>query len=141
MYFANAHFQDRGRWNALKNALEVCGQGAGLFDEISVKPLGTKESGPFQVQIRKYGCRSKGPQRNLIDVGSGVSQVLAVVTELLRPNAPAMFLRQHPEVHLHPSAQGALGSLFCEVAGTERQTHSDHVLDRVRMDVRDGAAK
>ena len=145
MYFANVHFQDRGRWNALKNALEVFGQRAGLFDEISVKPLGTKDSGPFQVQIRKYGRRSKGPQRNLIDVGYGVSQVLPVVTELLRPDAPAMFLLQQPEVHLHPSAQAALGSLFCEVAGTERQlvveTHSDHLLDRVRMDVRDGAAK
>ena len=53
-----------------------------------------------------------------------------------------MFLLQQPEVHLHPSAQAALGSLFCEVANSGRQlvveTHSDHLLDRVRMEVRDG---
>ena len=53
-----------------------------------------------------------------------------------------MFLLQQPEVHLHPSAQAALGSFFCQVANPDRQlvieTHSDHLLDRVRMDVRDG---
>ena len=53
-----------------------------------------------------------------------------------------MFLLQQPEVHLHPSAQAALGSLFCRVAAWKRQliveTHSDHLIDRVRMDVRDG---
>ena len=49
---------------------------------------------------------------------------------------------QQPEIHLHPSAQAALGSLFCSIAATSIQlmveTHSDHLLDRVRMDVRDG---
>ena len=56
-----------------------------------------------------------------------------------------MFLLQQPEVHLHPSAQAALGSLFCQIAGPERQlvveTHSDHLIDRVRMDVRDGVGR
>ena len=45
-------------------------------------------------------------------------------------------------MHLHPSAQAALGSFFCQVAKPDRQlvveSHSDHLLDRVRMDVRDG---
>ena len=38
-----------------------------------------------------------------------------------------------------------LGSLFCQVAESSRQliieTHSDHLLNRVRMDVRDGKTK
>ena len=55
-----------------------------------------------------------------------------------------MFLLQQPEVHLHPSAQAALGSLFCQVAAAGKQliveTHSDHVIDRIRMDVRDGTS-
>ena len=41
------------------------------------------------------------------------------------------------------SAQSALGSLFCRSARQYRQlvveTHSDHLLDRVRMDIRDRA--
>ena len=141
MYLASIR-DDKTKWDALKDALETFGAAAGLFDEISIRPLGKGGSAPFQVQVRKSGKRIKGPLRNLIDVGYGVSQVLPVVAELLRADAPPMFLLQQPEVHLHPSAQAALGSLFCRLAGWERQlvveTHSDHLLDRVRMDVRDG---
>ncbi len=141
-YLADLYFRNKKMWTTLNERLEDFGKAAGLFDEISIKPLGKREIEPFQVQVRKFDGRRKGPPRNLIDVGYGVSQVLPVITELLREDAPPMFLLQQPEVHLHPSAQAALGSLFCQVAGPERQliieTHSDHLLDRVRMDVRDG---
>ena len=142
MYLSNLYFQSKEQWKNLKDALEKFGQAAGLFDEISVRPLGNKETEPFQVRVRKAGKKIKGPQRNLIDVGYGVSQVLPVITEVLRSDAPSVFLLQQPEVHLHPSAQAALGSLFCQIAGPQHQlvveTHSDHLLSRVRMDVRDG---
>ena len=145
MYLANLYFREQAQWNDLKHALETFGKTSGLFDEISIGPLGKRDSEPFQVQVRKFGGRLKGPRRNLIDMGYGVSQVLPVITELLRRDAPSMFLVQQPEVHLHPSAQAALGSLLCNVASRERQlvieTHSDHLLDRVRMDVRDGAGR
>ena len=134
--------QNKKEWNALKGRLEAFGTAAGLFDELSIKSLGVRESEPFQVQVRKLGLHTKGPWRNLIDVGYGVSQVLPLVTELLRPDAPATFLLQQPEVHLHPSAQAALGTLFCEAAKDHQlivETHSDHLINRVRMDVRDGA--
>ena len=144
MYLANVYFQDKERWKAMKNTIEKFGEESGLFNEISVKPFGKMASGPFQIQVRKFGRRAKGPQRNLIDVGYGVSQVLPVITELLRVDAPPIFLLQQPEVHLHPSAQAALGTLLCQVAEPDRQlvveTHSDHLLERVRMDVRDGKA-
>ena len=146
MYLADKFSQDEQAWNTLKEGLEDFGEAAGLFDEISIKQLGKKASEPFQVQIRKFGSGLKGPPRNLIDVGYGVSQVLPVITELLRADAPDMFLLQQPEVHLHPSAQAALGSFFCRVASQQPyrqlvvETHSDHLMDRVRMEVRDGGS-
>ena len=146
MYLADLHFRDRRQWECLKVQLERFGQSAGLFDEISIRQLGRKDSEPFQMQVRRYDGALKGPQRNLIDVGYGVSQVLPVLVELLRvdhqdnDNLRPLLLQQ-PEVHLHPSAQAALGSLLCNVAGPRRQlvveTHSDHLIDRVRMEVRD----
>ena len=142
MYLADVYSRDKEKWSGLKEGLEGFGEVSGLFDEISIRRLGKRSSEPFQVQIRKFAGGLKGPQRNLIDVGYGVSQVLPVITELLQEGAPDMFLLQQPEVHLHPSAQAALGGLFCQVAGPERQlvieTHSDHLINRVRMDVRDG---
>ena len=141
MYLARVYFENKSEWNRLKEGLEGFGRASGLFDEISVKPLGKRGTEPFQVQVRKGGDGLKGPPRNLIDVGYGVSQVLPVITELLRTDASQILLLQQPEVHLHPSAQAALGSLFCRIASGRRQliveTHSDHMLDRVRMDVRD----
>jgi predicted ATPase len=121
--------------------MEKFGEAAGLFNELSVAPLGKTASGPFQIQIRRFDRKTKGLLRNLIDVGYGVSQALPIITELLRDDVAPLVLLQQPEVHLHPSAQAALGTLFCEVAHRNRQviveTHSDHLLDRVRMDMRD----
>ena len=141
MYLANISYQRGPTWNNLKDKLQEFGKTAGLFDEISIKQLGKKHSEPFQLQIRKFGNKPNGPSRNLIDVGYGVSQVLPVITELLREDAPTLFLLQQPEIHLHPSAQAALGSLLCQIAKPDRQlvveTHSDYLLDRIRIDVRD----
>ena len=141
MYLASLYAQGKGDWNRLKDQLQTFGRSSGLFDEISIKPLGSREGAPFQVQIRRYDGKLKGPKRNLIDVGYGVSQALPLVTELLRSDASSMFLLQQPEVHLHPSAQAALGTLFCSIASPDRrliiETHSDYIIDRVRMEVRD----
>ncbi len=145
LYLAAMRFQNKKFWASLKKSLENFGHVSDLFDEIEIKPLGKREGEPFQLRIRKFGGKLKGPPRNIKDVGYGVSQVLPVITELLRENEnrrSRIFLLQQPEIHLHPKAQAALGSFFCELANQDRQiiveTHSDHLLDRVRMDVRDG---
>ena len=149
-YLSGLSRRNSVQWTRLRKELETFGRVSGLFDEISVRAFGTTDGDPFQLQVRKFGRRRKGPQRNLIDVGYGVSQVLPVLVELLRdddrPHIPAQqprpLLLQQPEVHLHPSAQAALGTLFCAAAAGGRQlvveTHSDYIIDRVRMDVRDG---
>ena len=160
MLLAELSLQQPEVWTELKQHLESFGRSSGLFDEIRIRHLGSFPSDPFQVQVKKSGKKIKGPWRNLMDVGYGVSQALPIITELLHDKVKQpwggaeqdkylyyyyrQFLLQQPEVHLHPSAQAALGSLFCQVAGPQRQliveTHSDHLMDRVRMDVRDGVS-
>ena len=140
--FASLQFRDKAEWTALKEKLDAFGSESGLFDDFSVKQLTKVEGGPFQLQVRKFGKRGrKGPGRNLMDVGFGVSQVLPALAALFRAHGPPMFLLQQPELHLHPSAQAALGSLFCRTAETGRQliieTHSEYIVDRIRMDIRD----
>ena len=140
--FASLQFQDKAAWAALKAKLDAFGRESGLFDDFTVKQLTGVEGGPFQLQVRKFGKRGrKGPRRNLIDVGFGVSQVLPALAALFRADGPPMFLLQQPELHLHPSAQAALGSLLCRTAEAGRQliveTHSEYIVDRVRMDLRD----
>ena len=142
-YLASLYHRNSDEWQILKGRLEKFGKSSGLFDEIAINAFGKSEGTPFQLQIRKFADkgRRKGPARNLIDVGYGVSQSLPLLTALLRAEGPELFLLQQPEVHLHPRAQAALGSLFCDLAATGRQliveTHSDYLIDRVHMDIRD----
>ena len=142
-YLANMHARNPDEWQKMKNDLEEFGRTSGLFDEIFVRRLGRHEYEPFQLEVRKWGRRRKGARRNLIDVGYGVSQVLPLLVEILYPNGSPLLLLQQPEVHLHPSAQAALASLFCTIAASGRQfiveTHSEYIVDRVRMDIRDKA--
>jgi len=127
-------------WTNLKNKLEHFGSTSGIFDEVNIKRLGKSRSAPFQIQIRKFGKRRKGSKQNLIDVGYGISQVLPILTELLLPDNNRVALLQQPDIHLHPSVQASLGTLFCEIAGKGRQliveAHSNYVIDRIRMDIR-----
>ena len=140
--FASLQFRDKVEWTALKEKLDAFGRESGLFDDFSVKQLTRVEGGPFQLQVRKFGKRGrKGPRRNLMDTGFGISQVLPALEALFRADGPPMFLLQQPELHLHPSAQAALGSLFCRTAEAGRQliieTHSEYIVDRIRTDIRD----
>ena len=143
-YFADLSVRNPSEWQILKGSLEKFGKDAGLFDSIDIMQYGEAGSGPFEIQIYQGDDKSQRA-RNLIDMGYGVSQILPIITELQHPiprrTAPAQYLLQQPEVHLHPSAQAALGSFLCDLASQQRQifveTHSDYVVDRIRMDVRD----
>ena len=120
----------------MREALQEFGSRSGLFEGIEIVDKGKKESDPFQV-----GVKSGGPTFNLIDVGYGVSQALPILVDTLqRASAFETFLLQQPEVHLHPKAQAELGSFFAKQADKRRrfiiETHSDCLVDRIRMEVR-----
>ena len=125
------------KWALIRKELESFGVASGLFEEISVQRKGKKLSDPFQVGV----SHGKRKAFNLADVGYGVSQVLPIIFELLAAEADT-FLLQQPEVHLHPRAQAALGSFIMELFKRRKkhfviETHSDYLLDRIRMDIRD----
>ena len=66
-----------------------------------------------------------------------------MITELLSQDAPShVSCYSNPKCIFTPALRLPLEACFCQVAGQGRQliveTHSDHLLDRVRMDVRDG---
>ena len=138
---------DTPHWKSLHGDLVKFGRGAGLFADIKVKRHGRQMSDPFQLQVK---VRS-GSHANIVDVGYGVSQSLPILVDVLersggRSGRKSAFLLQQPEVHLHPRGQAELASLFVQAfrrSGNRFliETHSDYVVDRVRISVRKGLLK
>ena len=118
-------------------SLQQFGQSSGLFDSLFVRQFGhDSDSDPFQIMLKLSGQQGS---RNLVDVGYGVNQVLPVAVDIVQKTR-ATTLIQQPEVHLHPRAQAALGTLLASHARPEQhivvETHSDFLIDRVSVEIR-----
>lgn len=123
---------------ALVDALNEFGTSSGLYRKIGVRHLGRRPTDPFQILVTMAG-----PPVNIPDVGYGVSQALPVIVQSVLSDKRGLLLLQQPEVHLHPRAQAALGSFFARLVTNDRkhlviETHSDYLLDRVRLEVAQG---
>ena len=139
---------DSKKWRSLHDELVEFGRESGLFADIKVRRHGKQVSDPFQLQVKVQS----GSHVNIMDVGYGVSQSLPILVSLLsgdeirssgrRHGSQAKtFLLQQPEVHLHPRGQAELAELFAGIVKTRRhhfliETHSDYIVDRVRILVR-----
>lgn len=80
--------------------------------------------------------------RRPANVGFGLTYSLPVVTALLASPPGTLLMLENPEAHLHPRGQAALGTLIARVAADGVQvlveTHSDHVLNGIRLAVKNG---
>ncbi len=122
----------------LRAAIDAFGRASGLFTEIDIRRIGRKEGDPFQLRVKIAGSAF-----SLLDVGYGVIQVLPIIVDAIRDSPGSTFLLQQPEVHVHPRAQAELGSFLAVLAKQQQkrfiiETHSDYMIDRIRMDIRDG---
>ncbi|WP_433891850.1 DUF3696 domain-containing protein [Streptomyces sp. CA-111067] len=84
--------------------------------------------------------RLLGPGGDVIrpaNTGFGVSYALPVIVAGLMTGPGDMLIVENPEAHLHPAGQSRLGGFLARVAGSGVQviveTHSDHVLNGVRL--------
>ncbi len=138
MLLMRLHRTDKPHWTPLHRDLVEFGAQSGLFSDIKVKTHGGQMSDPFQLQVKAGGSAAA----NIMDVGYGVSQSLPILVDVMEKKRE-LFLLQQPEVHLHPRGQAALASLFVESARKRGnrfviETHSDFIIDRVRIAVGKG---
>ncbi len=129
---AKLYRSKKEEWRKLKEVIDRFGKDSQMFQEVHIKSFGQTASDPFQIQFS-----SDGPKTNLMDLGYGTSQILPVLYEIANSPRSTRFLIQQPEVHLHPKAQAALGTLFVDSYVANRnefilETHSDFIVDRVR---------
>lgn len=75
------------------------------------------------------------------NVGFGISYVLPIVLALLTAEENKIIVIENPESHIHPRGQAELGKLISLAASTKAQlfieTHSDHILNGIRVAVKE----
>ena len=73
------------------------------------------------------------------NVGFGLTYTLPIIVAALGSAAGSVFIVENPEAHLHPAGQSEIGRLLVRLAATGVQvvieTHSDHVLNGIRLAV------
>ncbi len=92
-------------------------------------------------QFTREGRLTTNPRRPT-NVGFGLTYVLPIVIACLTAKPGAMILLENPEAHVHPKGQSAMARLTCSAAAAGAQlvveTHSDHILNGVRLSVKHG---
>ena len=77
-----------------------------------------------------------------INVGFGITYIMPIVLRILSAKPDSMILLENPEAHLHPKGQVKMGELLglATKGGVQIlvETHSDHLLNGIRLAVHEG---
>jgi hypothetical protein len=105
------------------------------YGTISFRALGEY----FQVLVQKPGSEV---QVNLADCGVGLSQLLPLLVQGCVMEHGDTLIAQQPEIHLNPAQQDVITDFLIELCVTGRrvivETHSEHVLSRLRRRIAEG---
>jgi predicted ATPase len=75
------------------------------------------------------------------NMGFGVSYALPIIVAGLLTKPEALLVVENPEAHLHPAGQSRMGRFLGRIAGSGAQviveTHSDHVINGIRLSAAD----
>lgn len=94
----------------------------------------------FQVHLRQKG--KSAIQVNLADCGIGLSQLLPILVQGAVTPAGGTLISQQPEIHLNPAQQCKIADFLIDTAVHGKrvivETHSEHVLLRIRRRIAEG---
>ncbi|MDJ0618854.1 MAG: DUF3696 domain-containing protein [Calothrix sp. MO_192.B10] len=89
----------------------------------------------------QYPYGLSNPRRST-NVGFGITYTLPVIVAVLASSLDTLIMVENPEAHLHPKGQAKMGELLALAASCGIQvvveTHSDHVLNGIRLAVHRG---
>jgi predicted ATPase len=89
----------------------------------------------------QFRLSETGEWRRPANVGYGLTYAFPILVALLAAHPGDILVIDSPEAHLHPQAQSRMGGILATFAAAGVQllveTHSDHVLNGVRLAVRD----
>lgn len=95
-----------------------------------------------EVRYEYIEGRNKTNSYKSVNVGFGITYVLPIVISLLSAKEGDLIILENPEAHIHPRGQRKLGELIAASGSRNAQiileTHSDHILNGIRLAVKNG---
>lgn len=108
---------------------------------LNVIPYATADLTRLEYSFVSRGQAVSNPYRPT-NVGFGITYVLPILVAVLSATPDTLILLENPEAHLHPRGQAQIGALLARAASGGVQviveTHSDHILNGMRVAVHDG---
>ena len=118
--------------------LSTCYSELGKETKITVQYLPNVER--ISLSYSFAGIGGWGKDFKPINVGFGLTYSLPIFTALLMAKENDLVIIENPEAHLHPKGQVAIGMFIAKAASAGIQviieTHSDHVLNGIRLAVK-----
>jgi predicted ATPase len=107
-----------------------------IIPDLDIDPKAITEADQMRIGFRTTTGRFLRPT----NIGFGIIYTLPIVVAALLSPEEALLIVENPEAHLHPASQSRIGGFLAEVAAANVQvlieTHSDHVLNGIRLAVR-----
>ena len=116
----------------------------GVNYQLKLRTLGARRSDVFEVRLQDTR-RAGRLDVAFTDVGFGISQMLPIVVQCVGTKERIISIEQ-PEVHIHPRLQSEVGDLLVDCVKNNGhqflvETHSEHLILRLRRLVREGKVK
>jgi predicted ATPase len=142
-----------GHWDGLRvPPLLVAKEGMGIQENVKewLRVISPGVDFRYESDRRTDIGRTEFNGYRPVHVGFGLSYTLPIIASILIHAAllsagrtsPALILIENPEAHLHPSGQTKMGELMALASACGLQivaeTHSDHLLNGVRIAVKEG---
>ncbi|MFI2369029.1 DUF3696 domain-containing protein [Streptomyces sp. NPDC018833] len=113
-----------------------------LCPGVDIQAAAVKGADAVQLSYGFQGTLGPTRRRRPSNVGFGLTYVLPIVVACLTARPGSLVLLENPEAHLHPQGQTRMAALAAAAAAQGAQvimeTHSDHVINGVRLAVKQG---
>lgn len=101
------------------------------------------EMGLVSLRYQFIAGLDQGNKFRSTNVGFGISYILPLLVAILFSKPGTLLLLENPEAHLHPHGQAQMGRFLALAAAYGVQiiveSHSDHILNGIRVAVKEGA--
>ena len=116
-----------------------------ISPDVRVEPIINRKSQTVELYYSYEEGTYNSRSHKSTNVGFGLTGILPIIVQLLTAKQGDILIFENPEAYIHPAGQSKLGKMFAAATADGIQiiveTHSDHLINGVRIAVADQTLK